>query len=96
MGFIFMWFFIMFIIILIASNANNKNNNKIPNKYKEINSYYSDRKINSYKKQEDNHKNHEKDEFDKVCSEIGYKRCPKCDSTISKKSDECFMCGYKF
>ena len=31
-----------------------------------------------------------------ITDSIGYKRCPNCEATVSKKSDTCFMCDYEF
>jgi len=59
------------------------------------NSYYSSQKVNQYKKMEQMHSDHEERECS-FCDEIGYKRCPQCDTMVSKKSDTCFMCDYDF
>ena len=59
------------------------------------NSYYSNNKVDQYKQMHRDHDDHLEMEDD-VCGEIGYKRCPQCDTLISKKSDTCFMCNYSF
>lgn len=58
------------------------------------NSYYSSNKVASYKKMEQDHDNHE--DVNDISSSIGYKTCPNCSATVSKKSTTCFMCNYEF
>lgn len=59
------------------------------------NSYYSNNKVKQYQTMHQDHNLHQELEDD-VCENIGYKRCPQCDTMVSKKADTCFMCDYSF
>ena len=52
----------------------------------------------SYQKMNMDHQNHGPNirTPDDPCKDIGYKRCPKCQNTVSKKAKVCFMCDYVF
>jgi len=103
-----LFFWIIIIIIIVATVKNEKaKQEKVNQEYAKrvhssgqtkssLNSYYSKQKVEQYRKMEQDHADHNDDENDDVCSEIGYKRCPKCDTLVSKKADACFMCDYSF
>jgi len=96
------WFLIIiYIVFIVYKNKNDKVQNikninditrsKISNPN---NSYYSNNKVSSYKKMNEDHISHE--DVKDITDSIGYKRCPNCGSLISKKSATCFMCNYEF
>ena len=96
------WFLIIAYIIYIAYKSNNKveQTNKNINDITRArptnsnNSYYTSDKVNSYRKMNQDHVAHE--DIKDITDSIGYKRCPNCEATVSKKSDTCFMCDYEF
>ena len=59
------------------------------------NSYYNKEKIEKYKKQDMDHKEHLVENESVDTKTIGYNRCPKCGTLNSKKLDRCFMCDAK-
>ena len=95
---------ILLIVYAIYIFYKSKNEKKLKTRdIKEINkskptntndSYYSTSKVNSYRKMNQDHFNH--DDIKDISDSIGYKRCPNCGSTVSKKSTTCFMCDYEF
>ena len=106
MGIILWWVFII-IIIAIGVNASKKEQEKVNQEYAKKypaspnrpvqntnSSYYTKQKVEQYRRMEQDHKGHV-DDID-LTSDIGYKRCPKCEALVSKKSDTCFMCEYSF
>ncbi len=56
------------------------------------NSYYNKEKIDKYKKQDMDHKDHLVENESIDTKKIGYNKCPKCGTLNSKKLDKCFMC----
>lgn len=92
---------ISYAIYIIYKNKNEKKqktidmNKKTRNQSVSTNnSYYSNKKVNSYNKVKQDHINN--NDIKDISNSIGYKRCPHCDSIISKKSSTCFMCDYEF
>lgn len=54
-------------------------------------SYYRPDKVDSYRRMNADHEEHDGYEGDLVDT-IGYVKCPHCGATVSKKSENCFMC----
>lgn len=100
---IIIWIIIIMIIVAVTQKPNKKREisekefqKVMEKKYQNTNSsYYSKQKQEQYRKMNEMHKNHE-EPIDDVCGNIGYKKCPKCNTTVSKKSKVCFMCDYEF
>lgn len=100
---IIIWMIVIMIIVAVSQKS--KDNQEITQKEYERrmekkyqnqnNSYHSRQKQEQYKRMNEMHANHEQS-LDDVCKYIGYKRCPKCDTFNSKKSEICFMCDYEF
>ena len=96
------WFLIIAYIIYVAYKNKNEKEQETRNinditrsKSTNVsNSYYTNSKVNSYRKMNEDHINH--DDVTDITDSIGYIRCPNCESTVSKKSDTCFMCDYEF
>ncbi len=86
------FFILLIIIIVIISVSTNKNKDSKTTNVPKDNFY---RPIRPTPKPPEPRKPKEIPEKD-PCDMIGYKRCPNCLNTVSKKSQECFMCGYVF
>ena len=103
------WIIIIWIIVVkvLGQSKNTTSNQGSSSKYKTINShyddpgvrnqqrssYYTNQKIDSYRRMNADHENHDgvSDEVD-ISGSIGYVKCPHCGTLVSKKSKVCFMC----
>lgn len=100
---VIIWIIIIYIIVIkVKAQQNDKttNRNFQNTSSKSLNSssypaqrssYYREDKVDSYRRMNADHVQHDGDEGDLVDT-IGYVKCPHCGASVSKKSDTCFMC----
>lgn len=99
---------LIIIVVLIFKSLSSKNKESNPFYYNEKNKQYEvlHNSVNYAKlaKEKNIKKTITKEEkkivknvvHNNEISDLGYKICPKCGNSISKKSDVCFMCNHEF